>query len=142
MNDLLPLRSVLADPSMACVGYIADSERADYQAAAEALDYAVAAIDFSSCTGKDDALARFARALRFPDWFGDNWDGLQDCLSDLSWWPAEGYLLLLQDTEGWRQADPQGFGITLEVLEQASHAWRAERVPFWAVAPVEDPFAV
>ena len=69
MNDLLPLRSVLADPSMACVGYIADSERADYQAAAEALDYAVAAIDFSSCTGKDDALARFARAIRSePQW--------------------------------------------------------------------------
>ena len=141
MNDLLPLRSVLADPSMACVGYIADSERADYQAAAEALDYAVAAIDFSSCTGKDDALARFARALRFPDWFGDNWDGLQDCLSDLSWMPADGYLLLLTNTDDWRRADQESFDIALEVLEQAAAGWKVEHAPFWALVLVDDPFA-
>ena len=140
MNDLLPLRSVLADPSMACVGYIADSERADYQAAADALDYAVAAIDFSGCTGKDDALARFARSLRFPDWFGGNYDALQDCLSDLSWMRAEGYLLLLEEAGSWREADGEGFGIVLEILEQAGNAWRLQHVPFWAVAPVQDPF--
>ena len=142
MNDGTALRSVLADPSLACSGFIARKERADYASAAAALDFEVASIDFRGCTGKDDALARFARALRFPDWFGDNWDALQDCLSDLSWLPAEGYLLLLDDTDDWRQADPQGFGITLEILEQASEAWRRERLAFWAVLPVEDPFAI
>src|SRR5690606_39923890 len=79
------LRSVLADPSLACTGFIAMDERDCYLAAGAALDFAVVAIDFASCTGKDDALARFARALRFPEWFGGNWDALQDCLSDLSW---------------------------------------------------------
>ena len=142
MSDDLALRSVLADPSLACTGFVSRTERGDYEAAATALGFEVAAVDFQGCTGKDDALARFARALRFPDWFGDNWDALQDCLSDLSWLPAEGYLLLLDGTDEWRKADPHGFGITLDILEQASHAWRAERVPFWAVAPVEDPFAV
>src|SRR3546814_14890677 len=54
-----------------------------YLAAAASLGFAVAEIDFRGCTGKDDALARFARALHFPDWFGGNWDALQDSLSDL-----------------------------------------------------------
>lgn len=140
MSDDLALGSVLADPSLACTGFIARSERARYLAAANALGFTVAAIDFGGCTGKDDALARFARALRFPDWFGGNWDALQDCLSDLSWLRAEGYLLLLDDVAQWRAADPESFGITLEILEQAGNAWRLQLKPFWAVLPVEDPF--
>src|SRR3546814_5229736 len=85
MSDDLALGSVLADPSLACTGFIARAERARYLAAAASLGFAVAEIDFRGCTGKDDALARFARALHFPDWFGGNWDALQDSLSDLSW---------------------------------------------------------
>ncbi|WP_446686701.1 barstar family protein [Pseudofulvimonas gallinarii] len=27
-----------------------------------------------------------AAVFRFPEWFGDNWDALADCLADLSWW--------------------------------------------------------
>lgn len=140
MSEDLALGSVLADPSLACTGFIARGERARYLAAAVSLGFAVAEIDFGGCTGKDDALARFARALHFPDWFGGNWDALQDSLSDLSWLPAEGYLLLLEDVAQWREADGEGFDVALEILEQASNAWRLRLVPFWAVLPVEDPF--
>ncbi|HLT44850.1 MAG TPA: barstar family protein [Luteimonas sp.] len=140
MSDPVVLRSVLADPSLACTGFIAMDERDCYLAAGAALDFAVVAIDFASCTGKDDALARFARALRFPEWFGGNWDALQDCLSDLSWLRAEGYLLILDNVAQWREADDESFGIALEILEQASNAWRLRPVPFWAVVPVPDPF--
>ena len=140
MSDDLALGSVLADPSLACTGYIARAERARYVAAASSLGFAVAAIDFGGCTGKDDALARFARALRFPEWFGGNWDALQDSLCDLSWLPADGYLLLLDDVAQWREADGDSFGIALDILEQAGNAWRLQLVPFWAVLPVEDPF--
>jgi RNAse (barnase) inhibitor barstar len=41
-------------------------------------------IDRSS-QGKQELLARLAQGLSFPDHFGENWDALIDCLSDLSW---------------------------------------------------------
>src|SRR5205814_1896101 len=34
---------------------------------------------------KAELLAALASAGRFPDYFGGNWDALQDCLRDLSW---------------------------------------------------------
>jgi hypothetical protein len=137
----LPLHAMLADPAMAGAYFVDRRERDAYAGAAGLLEFAAATIGFGGCTGKADALGRFARALRFPEWFGHNWDALADCLADLSWMPAGGYLLLLEDTAAWREADREGFDIAIEVLEQAAEGWKAERVPFWALVLVEDPFA-
>src|SRR5262245_28303934 len=38
----------------------------------------------SSTRGKRELLERIAQGLSFPDYFGENWDALIDCLSDLS----------------------------------------------------------
>jgi len=137
----LPLGGMLADPAMAGAYLVDQREQEAYAEAAAMLGFAAAAVDFSGCQDKADALCRFARALRFPEWFGHNWDALADCLSDLSWMPADGYLLLLTGTDAWRRTDRESFDITLEVLEQAAEGWKAERVPFWALVLVDDPFA-
>lgn len=34
---------------------------------------------------KQSLLAWYAKSLRFPDYFGGNWDALDECLRDLSW---------------------------------------------------------
>jgi RNAse (barnase) inhibitor barstar len=37
---------------------------------------------------KSALLQVLAERLRFPDYFGANWDALWDCLNDFSWLPA------------------------------------------------------
>ena len=52
-------------------------------AAAKDLDYAVFRVDLSEARNKQDLLATIGKTMDFPDWFGDNWDALADCLADL-----------------------------------------------------------
>ncbi|MDX8035094.1 barstar family protein [Lentzea sp. BCCO 10_0856] len=44
---------------------------------------------------KNAAIAAIAKALDFPDWFGQNLDALYDSLSDLSWLPEGEYVLVV-----------------------------------------------
>jgi RNAse (barnase) inhibitor barstar len=34
---------------------------------------------------KENLLSEVSRRLRFPDYFGSNWDALEECILDLSW---------------------------------------------------------
>jgi len=42
---------------------------------------------------KDTLLKQLAQRLRFPDYFGMNWDALDECICDLSWLPPGTILL-------------------------------------------------
>ena len=51
-------------------------------------------IDLKEATDKDSFLKLVAFSLQFPDYFGMNWDALNDSLTDLSWKPANGYVIV------------------------------------------------
>lgn len=104
---------------------IARSNAASLSAAANQADFDVRSIDLHACRDKADVLARIAHALEFPDWFGHNWDGLADCLSDLSWLPPESARMLLFDGCSGRE---EALPVLLEILQQACCDW-SERAP-------------
>jgi RNAse (barnase) inhibitor barstar len=102
-------------------------------AAADKSGFAIIRIDLSAVRDKRTLFERLATALKFPDWFGRNWDALADCLGDLSWMPADGYLILLEHCDGFRAGHGGDFTTALQVFAAASEAWRGERVPFWVL---------
>ena len=69
-----------------------------------------------------------SNALSFPDWFGKNWDALEDCLSDLSWREAQGYVLLFEHA-----AAGDELGILTDVLAASAEFWKGRGKPFFAV---------
>lgn len=87
-------------------------------------------IDLAGCVDKAGLLARLAAALQFPAWFGHNWDALADCLTDLSWLPAERYAITLVQPQGLRAAAPDTFATALEILDEAAAYWAAAGVAF------------
>jgi len=129
------LSGMLADYTASGAYFIDASGRQALLDAAARLEFAMLAVDLSGCKDKDAALARMARALDFPDWFGGNWDALADCLGDMSWYPAPGYVLLLDHVSEWKQADPVGFDVLLEIANTAADTWAEHGVPFWVLIP-------
>jgi hypothetical protein len=65
-----------------------------------------------------------AAALQFPPYFGENWDALDECLADLQWLPADGYVLTILD--GVRLLDRESAGARQtfwRTLERAAQEW-------------------
>lgn len=130
------LSALLADAANGGAYFVDARDRAALVEAAAALDFIVVAIDCGTVHDHEAGLARIALALAFPEWFGGNWDALQDCLGDLSWLPGAGYLLLFDHSGGWREAEPDTFATLLDILNDAGQVWASAGVPFWALLPL------
>jgi RNAse (barnase) inhibitor barstar len=74
-------------------------------------------------SGKGDFLTRAASALSFPDYFGNNWDAFEDCLTDMSWHEARGYVLLFDDFGPFADQSPDEFHTALEILKDSASFW-------------------
>lgn len=88
----------------------------------------VGRVDLAGAQTKERMLERIAKALAFPDWFGGNWDALEDCLIDLSWCEAEGHVLIFSGL--WPSDD---LGVLIDVLASSAEFWAARGRPFFAV---------
>lgn len=130
------VRALLVEPDRARAFFIDSRDASPMLDAASSLDYAIARADLSGCKDKTEALARIAKALSFPGWFGGNWDALADCLGDLSWLLAPGYLLLIENSSAWRAAQTEDFDTLLAILNEAALEWRERNVAFWALLPL------
>ena len=90
----------------------------------------VVALSFAGVQGKEGFLKKLAEALDFPDWFGGNWDALEDCLSDLSWREAPGWVLIFRNFDAL-PGDERG--VLVEVLASAAQFWAERGKLFFAV---------
>ena len=97
---------------------------------AGSLGFDAVRIDLATCGDKTSFLERMAEALAFPAWFGQNWDAFFDCLADLGWRPARGYVLLLEHADTMRCDAPEALDTALAILGDAASAWESRGVPF------------
>ena len=86
-------------------------------------------VDLAGCQDKAGFLGRIAAALGFPAWFGDNWDALYDCLTDLSWRPGQGWVLILENAHDLRRVAPQVLDTALAIMGDAAVAWGERGLP-------------
>jgi hypothetical protein len=71
------------------------------------LEIEVRHIDGSSVGSKAALLAELADAWDFPAHFGHNWDALNDCLLDLTWIPAAGYVTVITGADALSERLPE-----------------------------------
>ena len=69
---------------------------------------------------KESLLHEFGAALQFPYYFGENWDGFNECLADLSWLDLSVVILIVDAEQILPGADAE-FRTFLEMLNAAAH---------------------
>ena len=87
-----------------------------------------AKLDVVTVDAKDNLFDSLARALALPDWFGRNWDALEDVLGDLSWRKADGHVVIFRTFPAG-----EDFGILVDVLRTTAEYWAGRGKPFFAV---------
>lgn len=76
-------------------------------------------------TNKMAMIDAVAEALSFPDYFGRNWDALEECLLDLAWREG-GLALLIDDAQVPESRAPSEWRELLEILHDAARFWKRE----------------
>jgi len=101
-------------------------------AVASSKGYGVYRIDLAGVDDKGALMDRLQVALQFPEWFGRNWDALEDCLTDMSWRDDVGFVLLFDGGADLRRHRKALFDTLVDVLKSAADYWRGVERPFWA----------
>lgn len=94
----------------------------------------VPVLDGRTLADKHALLAALGHALDFPDYYGENWDALEECLGDLSWRTGPVWLVI-------RHADTIPAHLLdqlVDIFSDAARHWtRAGRVCSLFLAGVE-----
>jgi RNAse (barnase) inhibitor barstar len=128
---------LFADAALAGVHHLPHGRIDDLIEGARAADCLVLRVDLSTVRHKQGLLDALGKALRFPEWFGHNWDALADCLQDMAWLPAPGYLVILDHCDGIHGRAEADFVKLLQVFQDASNVWREDGVPFWCLVDMQ-----
>lgn len=68
-----------------------------------------------------------AAALQFPYYFGENWDAVWECITDLSWIPQASFLLIMDRAGQLLHNSERGFSILMKIITDANEYWRGQR---------------
>lgn len=113
------------------VYHLPTSGREEMQSAAEAAELVFHLVNLDDCESIEEALPLIAQAMGFPEWFGNNFDALYDCLTDLSWQETSATVIVLTGCDTLHACAPEGWETLINVFLSAAEYWRDDEVPFW-----------
>ena len=81
-------------------------------------------LDGARMSSQSGLFEEFSASLQFPDYFGSNWNALDECLADLDWLDFPGYLLVIDSGDSvLRDEGVEVRGVFDTLLEGISREW-------------------
>jgi RNAse (barnase) inhibitor barstar len=71
-----------------------------------------------------------AAALQFPFYFGENWNAMWDCITDLNWLRGLSYLVIFDSAEYLLSESDRGFQVLIKELIDAHTLWQGVSADF------------
>jgi RNAse (barnase) inhibitor barstar len=85
-------------------------------------------VSLEKITGEKDLLSCIGNAMEFPNYYGMNWDAFEECLRDMEWCPAKGYVLILDSSTSLWHSYVQSAGKLIESWLFAAQEWSEENI--------------
>ncbi|MFE2915240.1 barstar family protein [Kitasatospora indigofera] len=83
----------------------------------------VARLDGAKMGDEQAVFEHLSACLRFPVYFGWNWNAVADCLRDMKWVPADHYLVVIERSALVLQEWDEDREILLRILNTAGRRW-------------------
>jgi RNAse (barnase) inhibitor barstar len=91
--------------------------------------------NIDSVTNDDELFSKLSEALKFPDYFGQNWNAVYDLLRDFYWIPNTGIVLIHNEMP---KLSNDELKIYLEVLADSMNDWKEGEQHYFKVIFPED----
>ncbi len=96
---------------------------AEVERAAQQRGFRFFRVNGQHAANRQELFGLLRTTFEFPAHFGSNWDALLDMLRDLSWLPASGYVVLIENLEPLSTHDHASYDKLLGVLHDATAFW-------------------
>jgi RNAse (barnase) inhibitor barstar len=128
-KGIFDLRDALPGIGGFAVHVVPPAQRPALAAALEEGGFRTSILDGSAVRDEASFFREAARALRLPDYFGHNWDALDECLHDLGEGQWRRHAVLWEDAPQSLAAAAQTFLDALHVLIEAARDLGGEDPP-------------
>jgi len=85
-------------------------------------------VNGAQCKTKSSMFTEFGKRLGFPSYFGRNWDAFEECIRDLEWLPARGYILVITCADKLLSRNRKDFEIFVDIMNAAGAEWSSRSV--------------
>jgi len=100
----------------------------ELEAAADELGWRCVVLDSSEVETKDAFLELCAESFALPEWFGLNWDALEECLGDLDLGGVDGVAVLWTGWGELAEATATEFAVAVDIFAGAARGWHRDGV--------------
>ena len=94
--------------------------------------FAAKVIDGRRARSKSALIEELVRVFQCPEGTGRNWDAVEECLADLEWLPAKGYVLVIEHAEELLVESADDYHTFVELLNDVAEEWATPRSGPWA----------
>jgi hypothetical protein len=127
MQSLENVLSGQVEPGMYRIPAGANAET--IQSLAEAQGWRFFHVDGAAVQDKRSFIRAAGDAMQFPTYSGQNWDAFEESIRDLTWAPANGYLVLFDEPDQFALRDAEQWAVARAILGETISFWREQETP-------------
>jgi RNAse (barnase) inhibitor barstar len=94
---------------------------------ADRLGWRLVLLDGAEIADKDAFLEQCAALFGLPEWFGMNWDALEECLAELEL-DTPGLVVVWPGWHEMAEAEPDDFAVAIDILRTSAQTWADDGV--------------